>query len=256
MKIQNFIGLYTLYVREIKRFLSVVSQTVMAPVITTLLFWLVFKLALGGNRNPIHGVDFQYFLIPGLAMMTMVQNAFANTSSSLIVAKLQKNIVDTLMAPLNAFELLIGYSLGGISRGLLVGCCVILAMSIFKLVLIHNIFVIILFALLACMMLSLLGIIAGIISAKFDHLGAFTNFVITPLSFLSGTFYSIDNLPKLGQILAKINPFFYMIDGFRYGFLGISDTNIWLGFSILLTLDLALSYLVYNMFKSGYKLKN
>lgn len=252
----NKIGFYTLYMREVRRFMRVVAQTIVAPVVTTLLFWAVFQLAIGQGRSNVNGVSFGVFLVPGLVMMTMVQNAFANTSSSLMIAKMQKNIVDTLMAPLSPMELTLAYVMGGVTRGLLVGLAVFVVMASFGLVQIYNIFLIMAYALLACSMLSLLGIIGGIIAVKFDHLGAFTNFVITPLSFLSGTFYSVNALPEIGRILAKSNPFFYMIDGFRYGFIGVSDGHIGLGFVILFISNLALFFIVHSMFKRGYRLKS
>lgn len=252
----NIIGFYTLYLREVRRFMRVVSQTVIAPMVTTLLFWLVFQLAIGQGRGNVNGVSFSVFLVPGLIMMTMVQNAFANTSSSLMIAKMQKNIVDTLMAPLSPLELTFGYMFGGITRGLLVGLSVFIVMAFIGLVQVYNIFFIVSYALLACGMLSLLGIIGGIIAIKFDHLGAFTNFVITPLSFLSGTFYSIQALPEIGKLLAKSNPFFYMIDGFRYGFIGVADSHIGLGFIILLVSNIILFLIVHTMFKRGYRLKS
>lgn len=252
----NWIGFKTLYIREVRRFWTVVSQTVVAPVITTLLFLAVFMLAIGTHRADVNGVHFPQFLAPGLIMMTMVQNAFANTSSSLLIAKMQKNIVDTLMAPLSPMELSVAYTLGGMSRGLLVGFVVFVIMALVGIIMVHNVVIIIAYALLACGMLSLLGIIGGIIALKFDHLGAFTNFVITPLSFLSGTFYSVNALPPFGKALAKGNPFFYMIDGFRYGFIGVSDGNILFGFTILLMSNIALFAIVYNMFRRGYRLKS
>ncbi len=252
----NLIGFYTLYMREVRRFMRVVSQTIVAPVVTTLLFWAVFQLAIGQGRADVNGVSFGVFLVPGLIMMSMVQNAFANTSSSMMIAKMQKNIVDTLMAPLSPLELTLGYMLGGITRGLLVGLSVFIVMATIGLVQVHNVFFIIAYALLACGMLSLLGIIGGIIAIKFDHLGAFTNFVITPLSFLSGTFYSIEALPTIGKIMAKSNPFFYMIDGFRYGFIGTSDGSVGFGFIILSVSNIVLFAIVHTMFKRGYRLKS
>lgn len=256
MSNSNWYGFYTLYAREVQRFLSIPSQTIAAPVVTTLLFWMIFHFAMGSTRAAVGDIPFGQFLVPGLAMMTMIQNAFANTSSSLMIAKMQKNIVDTLMAPLNAFELTLVYTLSGIVRGLMVGAGVIAIMMLFGLVHIYNIAIIFIWGVLACMMLSLLGIIGGIIAVKWDHLGAFTNFVITPFSFLSGTFYSVQRLPEIGQILAKSNPFFYMIDGFRYGFIGYHDGSLALGLGILLLSNIMLFALVYHLFKIGYKLKS
>ncbi len=252
----NWLGFYTLYQREVQRFLSIPSQTIVAPVVTTLLFWAIFHFAMGSERAAVGTIPFGQFLVPGLAMMSMIQNAFANTSSSLMIAKMQKNIVDTLMAPLTPFEFATAYILGGITRGLMVGFFVIVIMMLLGLVHIHNLSIIIIWGFLACMMLSTLGLIGGIIAVKWDHLGAFTNFVITPLSFLSGTFYSIQRLPEIGQILAKSNPFFYMIDGFRYGFIGYSDGSLTVGFFVLLISNIVLFYLVYYLLKIGYKLKS
>jgi len=252
----NWRGAWELYVKEVRRFLKVYLQTIAAPVVTTLMFQAIFALALGRDvARHVPGVSFSEFLVPGLVMMAMVQNAFANTSSSVIISKVQGNIVDVLMPPLSSAEILAAYALGGVTRGLVVGGAVLAAMSLFATVHIHNVGYILFHAVGASLMLSLLGIIAGIWADKFDHMAVVTNFVVTPLSFLSGTFYSIDRLPDNMQIVAHINPFFYMIDGFRYGFLGHEDALPVIGLVVVAAANAALLWGAYRMLKSGYKLK-
>ena len=223
--------------------------------VTALLFLAVFVLALGREGVMVKGVSFVEFLAPGLIMMTIAQNAFANTSSSLIIAKVQGNIVDILLPPLSSLELALGIALGGVVRGIAVGLAVGLAMAIFVPVSLHSVPMILFNAVAASLMLSLLGMIGGIWADKFDHMAAVTNFVITPLSFLSGTFYSVERLPETFQFLAHLNPFFYMIDGFRYGFIGQSDAPIGLGIAVLCGVNLALWLVVHRMIATGYKLK-
>jgi len=252
----NKIGLMTLIQKEIGRFLNVYTQTIVAPAVTTLLFYAVFALAFGGVARTIGDVSYMVFLAPGLIMMTMVQNAFANTSSSMVVAKLQGNIVDLLMPPLSSVELFCGFIIGGIARGVFVGFVVAIAMAIFVGVTIENIGIIIIYSILGNMMLASIGLAAGIWSQKFDHISAVTNFLVTPLTFLSGTFYSISQLPQIWRDIALYNPFFYMIDGFRYGFIGQSDSNIEIGIVYLTVINLVLAVLTYRMIKSGYKIKS
>ena len=249
-------GLWTLYLKEVRRFLKVFQQTVAAPVVTTLLFFAIFTLALGRTVEMVHGVSFGAFLAPGLVMMAMVQNAFANTSSSLVIGKIQGNIVDVMMPPLAPWELTVGFALGGISRGILVGFVTAAVIALFAPVAIHDWGAVAYFALAACLMLSLLGLIGGIWSEKFEHMAAVTNFIVTPLTFLSGTFYSIDRLPPFWQAIAHVNPFFYMIDGFRYGFIGHADAPVWLGMIVLAVADVLLLLLAWWLFRIGYKLKS
>lgn len=252
----NWRGAWELYVKEVRRFLKVYLQTIAAPIVTTLIFLAIFALALGRDvTRHVPGVTFSEFLVPGLVMMAMVQNAFANTSSSVIISKVQGNIVDVLMPPLSSAEILAAYALGGVSRGLVVGVAVLAAMAVFATVHVHHLGYILFHAVGASLMLSLLGIMAGIWADKFDHMAAVTNFVITPLSFLSGTFYSIDRLPENLQIVAHINPFFYMIDGFRYGFLGHDDALPVTGLVVVGLTNVGLLWATYRMLKSGYKLK-
>jgi len=252
----NVQGLATLIKKEIGRFLAVYKQTIVAPIITTLLFYAVFSLALGDVTRVIGDVPYLLFLAPGLIMMTMVQNAFANTSSSIVISKVQGNIVDVLMPPLSPGELLTGYVAGGLVRGLVVGFAATLAVSLFVPMAIHSVFYIISFAVLGTMMLSSLGLAGGIWSEKFDHIAAVTNFVVTPLTFLSGTFYSIERLPEPWQTAAHYNPFFHMIDGFRYGFIGQADGDPMTGLLFLVGVNLSLAILCLLMLRRGYKIKS
>lgn len=251
----NWIGLWTLYKREVRRFLKVYTQTLLAPMMTTLLFLAVFALALGGAERFIGDVPFMQFLAPGLIMMAIAQNAFANTSSSLVVAKVQGNIVDTLMPPFTSHELVFGIALGGATRGVVTGLFVGVIMIVVVGGSVHHIGFIVYHAFMASLMLSLVGMIGGIWADKFDHIAAVTNFIVTPLSFLSGTFYTIDRLPEVAQLIAKFNPFFYMIDGFRYGFIGHADSSLWTGLLVLAGINIFLWAIVTRMFATGYKLK-
>lgn len=252
----NKIGLLTLIRREVSRFLNVYTQTIIAPMVTTLMFYTVFALAFDGGSREINGVSFLAFLAPGLVMMTMVQNAFANTSSSFVISKVQGNIVDVLMPPLSAMEIFTGYVVGAVLRGLLVGLCTALALSIFAPMQIYSLPIILAFAFLGTLMLGSLGIAAGIWSDRFDHIAAVTNFIVTPMTFLSGTFYNIEVLPEIWQNIARFNPFFYMIDGFRYGFIGTADSNIVVGLLFLSLCNIGLMTLSYRMIKTGYKIKS
>lgn len=251
----NSEGLKTLIQREVGRFMNVYTQTIVAPVITTLMFYTVFALAFGGIERLVGDMPYMTFLAPGLLMMTMVQNAFANTSSSMVIAKVQGNIVDVLMPPLSPVEFYLGYTIGGILRGLVVGLATGVALILFVDLPIAHPGIVLAFAVLGTMMLSSLGLAAGIWSDKFDHIAAVTNFIVTPMTFLSGTFYSVAQLPEVWQKLAHYNPFFYMIDGFRYGFIDHADGNIAIGLGLLVAVNIALSVLTWRMISTGYKIK-
>lgn len=251
----NWLGLWTMYRKEVHRFWKVVTQTVAAPAVTTLLFMAIFTLALGGEGRYVEGIAFKDFLAPGLIMMAIIQNAFANTSSSLLIAKVQGNIVDVLMPPLSSGELTFAYAMGGLTRGILVAVVVGVAFIPFVDMHIRHLWAVAYFALSASLMLSLVGILAGIWADKFDHSAAITNFVITPLSLLSGTFYSIEKLPGMWYSASQYNPFFYMIDGFRYGFVGIADGSILTGVLVTGAINVVLWLASYYVFKSGYKLR-
>ena len=252
----NWLGLWTLTAKETSRFLKVYAQTIVAPVVTTLLYYIVFALAFGGLRRTIGAMPYLTFLAPGLVMMSMAQNAFANTSSSLVISKVQGNIVDVLMPPLSALELTVGYTAGGVARGLAVGVVSIVLLMIFTHIPAAHPFYIAYHALAGSMMLALLGIIGGIWAEKFDHLAAVQNFIIMPATFLSGTFYSANQLPGAWKLLCHLNPFFYMIDGFRYGFIGTADGNTGIGLLVMAVTDLLLLLLAYKMIAAGYKLKS
>jgi len=251
----NWIGLRTLYVKEVRRFLKVYSQTILAPAVTTLIFMTIFALALGGAVRTIGDVPFMIFLAPGLVMMAIVQNSFANTSSTIMIGKVQGCIVDVLMPPLSPSELTLAFAMGGVSRGVLVAIVTATAMSVYVPLAIFDYAALIFYALAASMMLSLMGLIAGIWAEKFDSMAAVTNFMITPLAFLSGTFYSVERLPEPWFTVSQINPFFYMIDGFRYAFTGRADGSLLIGILILTISNALLWFTVRRMFVKGYKLK-
>ncbi len=251
----NWLGLWTLYDREVRRFLKVYMQTLLAPVITTLLFLAIFTLALGSAVHSVKGVAFATFLAPGLMMMQMIQNAFANTSSSIMIGKIQGNIVDILMPPLSPAELTAGFVLGGMTRGLMVGLVAGLTMALFVHVPLAHPLMVLYYGVSASVTLATVGLMGGLWAEKFDHLQAVSNFVIMPLSFLSGTFYSVDRLEGVFHWLAWINPFFYMIDGFRHGFLGHGDAPVALGLAVTLGVNVVLVLGCYRLMAHGYKLK-
>ena len=251
----NLIGLWTLYLKEVRRFFKVITQTVFAPVATTLIFLAIFSLALGRAGREVGDLPFLVFLAPGLIMMSVIQNAFANTSSSIMIAKVQGNIVDYLMPPLSAGELLFGVVMGGVTRGFLVALVVWLTMIPFVGLYPLHPLAIVYYVFAGSMVLSTLGFLAALWSEKFDQMAAVTNFIITPLSFLSGTFYSIEALPEPFHVVALINPFFYMIDGLRYGFTGHADGPVLIGALYLLVVMAALWLLALALVRRGYKLK-
>ena len=251
----NWLGTATLARREVMRFMAVWQQTIFAPLMTAGLFVLVFALALGRGRGEIMGLPYLQFLGPGILMMTVIQNAFANTSSSITSAKVQGNIVDTLMPPLSAGEMLAGYLTGSVVRAGLVALVIGTGMVIVTGAGIAHPLWTLTFVLLAALLLGGLGIIAGIMAQKFDQMAAITNFVITPLSFLSGTFYSVEGLPEPFRTLSHWNPIFYLIDGARYGVTGVSDAPVWRGFAICLAIVAFVLSLGWRWLKSGYRMK-
>ena len=251
----NWLGFWTLYEKEVRRFIKVYTQTLLAPMVTTLLYLSIFLLALGGAGRIAGGVPYGTFLAPGLMMMSMTQNAFANTSSSIVISKVQGNIVDMLMPPISPAEAVLAMALGGATRGVVVGLAVWLAVLPFVHLPLHSLGLVLFFGFFGSLMLSLLGIVGGIWSEKFDHIAAVTNFIVTPASFLSGTFYSVEALPERWRFVAHLDPFFYMIDGFRAGFIGHADADPTLGMAVMLGLNLVLLIVAYQMFARGYKLK-
>ena len=254
----NWQGLQTLYLKEVRRFFKVQLQTVWAPAITTLLFLVIFALALGRSRQNVMGVPYADFLGPGLIVMGMIQNSFANTSSSLLIAKIQGTIVDVLMPPLSSAELLVAWVGGAVTRAWLVGGAVYLVMLLAPGVdvPISNLGVVVYFGTMGAVMLALLGILTGIWADKFDHAAAITNFVVQPLTLLSGTFYAIDKVSPTMRTISHLNPFFYIIDGFRYGFLGVADGLAGQGAVVLLVIDVLLWAVCYRLLKTGWRLKN
>ena len=252
----NWIGFFTLYLKEVKRFFNVFAQTIIAPGITTLLFYIIFSLSIDRNYLNTEHYTFSEFLAPGLICMAIMQNSFANTSSSILISKVQGNIVDVLMPPLSELELTFSYALGGITRGILVGLSILIMIYFTIEIKFTNLFYIFYFGFFSSLLLSLMGILCGIWSKKFDHMASITNFVILPLTFLSGTFYSIDRLPEFWHFLAHWNPFFYMIDGFRYGFIGYSDSNLNFGITILGVANIFFLFITIYIFKKGYGLRN
>lgn len=263
----NRIGLWSLYIKEVRRFLKVQTQTIWAPAVTTLMFLVIFTIALGGaggrSERLVLGVPFAAFIAPGLIVMAMMQNSFANSSFSLLSGKLQGTIIDLLMPPLSEGELMAGILMAAITRAILVGMAVALAMALWpgvSLAAAHP-WAIVWFGLMGSIMLALFGLLASIWAEKFDHNAAVTNFVIAPLSLLSGTFYVIDNLAPLFQSISRMNPFFYVISGFRFGFLGQSDigstNSAVLGAAVGLgVFNLMLAFVSYRVLKSGWKLKD
>lgn len=248
-------GFRTLLTKEIKRFWNVLGQTVTAPVITALLYLLVFAQAMSGRAPVYPGVGYTEFLLPGLVMMTVIQNAFANSSSSLAQSKIMGNLVFLMMAPLGPWEWFGAYVCAALVRAALVATAMLVVTIPFVHLPIREPLALLAIFLLAAGGLAALGIIAGIVSSKFDHIAAFTNFIITPLSFLSGVFYSVHALPPFWFTASHFNPFFYLIDGFRYGFFGHSDVPIWLSLAWALGFFALMSAIALWMLFTGYKLR-
>jgi len=252
----NWIGFKSLWFKECNRFMAVWQQTLLSPLVSSLLFLSVLSLALGNNRGDVLGYSFINFLAPGLIAMSILTQSFSHSVSSLMIGKIQGNIVDMLYAPLSALEVSMAIILASLTRSFLIAIISIAVFSLIVDVTIYNIFYIFVFGFLGAFILGSLGFIAGLWAEKFDHTATVTNFIITPLSFLSGVFYSIDKLPELFQIISHINPFFYMIDGFRYGFLGKSDGSITIGLIYLTILSIILWYVAFFLYKKGYKIKS
>ena len=250
------VGFRTLFYKEILRFWKVATQTIAAPVVSAMLYLLIFGHVLDGRVEMLDGVSYTSFLVPGLVMMSVLQNAFANSSSSLIQSKITGNLVFILLPPLSHVEILSAYVTASVVRGLAVGLGVFIITAWFA----HLSFVaplwIIVFALLGAGILGTLGVIAGIWAEKFDQLAAFQNFLITPATFLAGVFYSIKKLPPFWLAVSHFNPFFYMIDGFRYGFFGQSDVSPWTSLAIVAVFFVALAAIAINLLRRGYKLRH
>jgi ABC-2 type transport system permease protein len=249
-------GFYALFYKEVKRFWRVSFQTVAAPVLTAILYLMIFGHVLEDHVKVYDTIGYTAFLIPGLVMMSLLQNSFANTSSSLIQSKITGNLIFVLLAPLSHFEFLSAYVLAAMVRGIAVGAGVFVATYWFTDIgFVYPLWIIV-FGLLSAALLAALGLIAGIWAEKFDQLAAFQNFFIMPATMLSGVFYSIHSLPPIWQTISHFNPFFYMIDGFRYGFFGISDVSPWFSLVIIVVFFIGVSALTLKLLSSGYKLRH
>jgi len=254
----NSLGFQTLYLKEVRRFWKVSTQTVLAPVVTTLLYMLVFVVAVGGGRRAVEGATFAQFVAPGLIMMGILNNAFANSSSSLLQSKMFGLISDVLTPPLAPLEIVLAYALGALSRGVLVGTVTALTILVLpghSLMLSHP-WAVVYFAFTASIVLGLLGILTALWAEKFDHIAGVTNFVIMPMTFLSGTFYLVDKLPEPFRTASRFNPFFYLIDGFRYGFIDHADSNLIVGVTLSGVVAIVLFGLCWHLFKIGWRLKS
>jgi ABC-2 type transport system permease protein len=252
----NWYGAYTLTLREVKRFLRVYNQTIITPVISSLIFLAVFVLAIGASRPDIDGIKFINFMGYGLIAMSIIQNAFANSSSSFIMSKILGYISDILTPPLGSVEIILAFTIGAVLRGLLVGVAVTIALAPFiDYTLVHPL-LLIFYLLASCTLLGKLGILSGLIANSFDQHAAITSYLITPLSFLSGTFYSVKALPQIFQQINLFNPFFYIIDGFRYCITGKSDGNIMVGVIFLIISNMLLYFILEKAIKSGWRIKN
>jgi ABC-2 type transport system permease protein len=251
----NWIGLQALYAKEVRRFMKVGMQTVGAPVLTSLLYMLVFAVATTGARPPVGDVPFAAFVAPGLIMLTILNNAFANSSSSLLGLKMQSLTQDILTPPLSPGELTVGFTAGAMTRGVLVGVVTWLCVLPFSHIGAPHPWAILYYGFMACTIMAFMGVLAALWAIKFDHLATVTNFVVMPLTFLSGTFYSVSRLPEPFRTASHFNPFFYLIDGFRYGFIGRSEQPTLLGAAYVLVLAVVLGTVVMRLFSTGYRLK-
>lgn len=253
----NWIGLQTLYMKEVRRFFKVQMQTVWAPAITTLLYLIIFTVALGSVKPKVLGVSFADFLAPGLIIMGMMQNAFANSSFSLLVGKIQGTIVDYLMPPLSNAEVLAALTAAAVTRAFFVGGTIWLAMAFWPglHVMPVHFWAVLWFGLMGAMMLALIGVMTSIWAEKFDHAAAVSNFIVAPAALLSGTFYSVDKLSPTFQAISHANPFFYAISGFRYGFIGSTDSPVMFGALLLVGINAVLGIICYLLLRSGWKLR-
>ena len=252
----NWVGIYSLYCKETLRFLSVFGQTIIGPIITAILFLVVISLAIGDNRENVLGVEFIVFLAPGLIAMQVIQQAFSHSSSSLLMGKVMGNIVDMIGAPLSASEVTFAIILASITRAVMISIISVIIFSFVIEIKINNYLIFTSYLIVSSFIMGAAGFIAGLWADKFDHMATVTNFVIVPLSFLSGTFYSIERLPNILQSISKANPFFYMIDGFRYSFIGKADGSIIIGLVYLSILSIVSWFVTYLLYKKGYKIKS
>ena len=252
----NWVGAYTLYLKETLRFLSVFGQTIVGPVVTSILFLSVISLAIGEDRQNVLGVTFIEFLAPGLIAMQVIQQAFSHSSSSLLMGKVMGNIVDLIGAPLSAAEVTLAIIFASITRSLMISVISIIIFSLMIEIEIKHYLIFFIYLFLSSFIMGAVGFIAGLWADKFDHMATATNFIIVPLSFLSGTFYSVERLPNFLNVLSQYNPFFHMIDGFRYSFINNMDGSIKFSLIYLIILSILTWFIAYKLYKKGYKIKS
>jgi len=252
----NWVGAYTLYLKETLRFLSVFGQTIVGPIGTSILFLLVISLAIGNDRPNVLGVPYIEFLAPGLIAMQIIQQAFSHSSSSLLMGKVMGNIVDLIGAPLSAGEVSLSIIFASVTRALFISIISVIIFSLMIEIEIKNYLIFFIYLFLSSFIMGAAGFIAGLWADKFDHMATATNFIIVPLSFLSGTFYSIDRLPDFLNTLSYYNPFFHMIDGFRYAFINNMDGSLKFGLIYLSLLSIIIWLIAYLLYKKGYKIKS
>ena len=251
----NWIGIYSLYLKETLRFLTVFGQTIIGPIITAILFLLVISLAIGNERSNVLGVSFIQFLAPGLIAMQIIQQSFSHSSSSLLMGKVMGNIVDLIGAPLSAGEVSLSIILAAVTRAIAISLISVIIFSLIINIEIKHYLFFILYLFLSSFIMGAAGFIAGLWADKFDHMATVTNFIIVPLSFLSGTFYSVNRLPDFLKYLSFFNPFFHMIDGFRYSFINNMDGSLNFGIIYLSFLSFLIWFIAYYLYKKGYKIK-
>jgi ABC-2 type transport system permease protein len=252
----NWVGLQTLYLREVRRFMKVAAQTVAAPVVTTLLYMMIFVVAVRGSTPVMEGVDFSTFVGPGLIMMGVLNNAFQNSSSSLFQFKINGTISDLLTPPLSPFELTAAFALGAATRGIMVGAVIGVSIWAFTRFDVAHLWAVVYFGVTASLIMGFIGVMGALWAQKFDQLGAVTSFLVTPLTFLSGTFYLVERLPEPFRTLSHFNPFFYLIDGFRYGFIDQAEGSLAIGAAVSGVLTIGLAVLTWDLFRRGWRLKN
>jgi len=254
--IADSLGAWALLHKETMRFVKVAMQTVLAPVISSLLFLLIFSYLLEGRLEPYPGVSYSSFLVPGLVMMTLQQNAFANTSSSITQSKMTGNLVFLLLSPMRPWEWLVGYVGGAVLRGMMCGLGVWIVAAVFVPTPLYGVIWISVFALLACMLLACLGFIAGLWAEKWDHVSVFQNFLVNPMTMLAGVFYSTHDLPAVWQLISHLNPFFYLIDGFRFGIYGVSDVSPWVSLFVSGAATLILTLITLRLVAVGWRIRS
>jgi ABC-2 type transport system permease protein len=252
----NWTGAWTLYAKEVKRFWKVGMQTLAAPVLSSLLYLLIFVVAMRGARPAVHGIAYAVFIGPGLIMMAVLNSAFANSSSSLMQAKMQGLTQDFITPPLSPTEQVVAFALGAATRGVLVGIVTALTVLVFVRFDVAHWWAVLYFGLGASLMMAMIGMVAGLWAEKFDHMAAVTTFIVMPLSMLSGTFYLVDRLPEPFRSASRYNPFFYTIDGFRYGFIGQADGSIGVGVAVVGAITLVMAAICWFLFQTGYRLKS